>query len=228
MKVISGLLITATIIITGYSCSHKGIKNFNQGEIHYSISYAGIKGVIPKEIMPKNLIVSFKEDKILFNISLPFGNSGILNLSNPETGIFDTYINILGFKYYYSSEPGEKYPGFDSMQGIEIRKTHSTSVICGFNCKSAEVTFPSDRNKVYEIWYTDEINVKNPNAATPFSEIKGVLMKFFFVIDDTEMHFEAETVYRKEIPDKIFERKEKYLKVSKEDINKMLGKFISL
>jgi len=32
------------------------------------------------------------------------------------------------------------------------------------------------------------------------------------------MHFDAETVYKKEIPDKTFERREQYLRVSKDEI----------
>jgi len=49
----------------------------------------GNVGIMPREVMPRNLIVSFKNDKILFDISAPFGNSGILNLSNPEEDIYD-------------------------------------------------------------------------------------------------------------------------------------------
>ena len=170
----------------------------------------------------------FTDDKILFDISAPFGNSGILNLSNPEKGIYDTYISLLSWKYYYAAKEGESHPGFDAMSGIEIRKTNRTEVICGFNCKNAEVTFPSDRKKVYQIWYTNEINVRNPNNATPFSEIDGVLMSFFFLLGTTEMHFDAETVYKKEIPDKTFERREQYLRVSKDEINKFINKLITL
>ena len=59
---------------------------------------------------------------------------------------------------------GEIFPGFEAMEGMEIKKTSKTSVICGFNCKNAEVTFPSDKEKVFNIWYTNEIKVKNPNA----------------------------------------------------------------
>ena len=44
-----------------------------------------------------------------------------------------------------------------------------------------------------------------------FSEIDGVLMSFFFFMGPAEMHFNAETVYKKEIPDKTFERRDKYL-----------------
>ena len=37
----------------------------------------------------------------------PFGNSGILNLSNPEKGIYDTYFSLFTIKYYYAAKPGE-------------------------------------------------------------------------------------------------------------------------
>jgi hypothetical protein len=44
----------------------------------------------------------------------------------------------------------------------------------------------------------------------------------------TEMHFTAETVYKKEIPDKLFERREKYTRVSRDEIDKFMNKMISL
>ena len=227
MRFRSGLLVAILIATTGYSCRDNGGKNISQGEIHYSIEFLGNVNM-PREIMPRNLIVSFKENKILFDISAPIGNSGILNLSNPKEGIFDTYISMLSWRYYYPAQPGEPHPGFDAMNGIEIRKTSKTSVICGFNCKSAEIRFPKDKDKVYVVWYTNEINVKNPNAATPFQDIDGVLLSFFFIMGPAEMHFTAETVYKKEIPDKTFERREKYLKVSRDQINSLLIKMISL
>jgi hypothetical protein len=224
----SGLIIALFFAISGYSCREKGNKNIDQGEIHYTIEYLGEIGIMPKEIMPKNLIVSFKDDKILFDISAPIGNSGILNLSNPEKDIYDTYISLLTWKYYYASKPGEPHPGFEAMNGIEIRKTSRTSIICGFECKNAEIRFSSSKSKVFEIWYTNDIDVKAPNAATPYKEIDGVLMDFFFLMGTTEMHFVAETVYKKEIPDKTFERRDKYLKISKEGMEKFISKMINL
>lgn len=227
MRFRSGLLVALIIATTGYSCRTKGGKNIDQGEIHYTIEYVGNVGM-PKELMPRNLVVSFKDNKILFDISAPIGNSGILNLSNPEEGIYDTYISLLTWRYYYSAKPGESHPGFEAMEEMEIRKTSKSMVICGFNCKSAEVRLPSDRDKVREIWYTNEIYVKKPNAATPFADIDGVLMSFFFIMGPAEMHFDAETVYKKEIPDKTFERREKFSRISREEINSFISKMISL
>lgn len=228
MRFSFGLLVAIVVAMPIYSCRDRGGKNINQGEIHYTIEYISSVSMMPKEVMPRNLIVSFKDDKILFDISAPFGNSGIFNLSNPEEGYFDTYISLFSFRYFYSAKVGETHPGFEAMDGIEIKKTFKTTSICGFNCKNAEVTFPDDRTKIYEIWYTTEIDVKNPNAATPFSSIDGVLMSFFFKMGPAEMHFVAETVYKKDIPDNTFERREKYMRVSREDIDKFITKMISL
>lgn len=222
------LFIAVILAMTGYSCKGKGAKYIDQGEIHYNIDYIGTFGAMPKEILPKNLIVSFKKDKILFEMVSLFGNSGILNLANPEKGIFDTYFSLFTFKYYYAAEPGELYPGLEAMEGMVVRKTTKTSIICGFNCKNAEVTFPSDRAKVYDIWYTNEIKVKNFSASTPFNQIDGVLMSFFFFMGPYELHFNAETVYKKDMADETFERRDKFIRVSREDINKFINKMISL
>ena len=222
------LFIVVISAITGFSCKEKGGKYLNQGEIHYNIDYSGNFGQMPKEFLPKDLIVSFKDDKILFEMISNFGNSGILNLANKEKGIFDTYLSLFTLKLFYAVQPGEQFPGFEAMDGLVIKKTEKTSVICGFNCKNAEVTFPPNMDKVYQVWYTNEINVKNPNAATPFSEIDGVLMSFFFFLGHAELQFDAETVYKKEIPDEAFERREKYLRVSRKKIDKLINQMISL
>lgn len=220
------LFIAVIPAVVCYSCLIKGSKYIDEGEIHYTVDYSGTIGTMPKEILPKELIVTFKDDKILFEMLSPIGNSGILNLSNPKKDIYDTYFSLFTLKYYYAAEKGEMYPGFEAMSGMEVRKTLKTAVICGFNCKNAEVTFPFDRKKIYEVWYTNEISVKNPNACSPYNQIDGVLMNFFFLIGHSELRFIAETVYKKDIPDQTFERREKFVRASREDIVKFITKML--
>lgn len=222
------VFIAMILAMAGTSCKEKGGKYIDQGEIHYNIDYIGSFGAMPREVLPKNMIVSFKKDKILFEMVSSFGNSGIMNLANPDKDIYDTYFSLFAIKYFYAGEPGEIFPGFEAMSEMVLKKTSKTAVICGFNCKNAEVTFPSDKQKVFDIWYTTEIDIKNPNASTPFSQIEGVLMSFFFILGPSELHFEAETVYKKDIPDETFERKDKFKRVSREQINKFISKMISM
>jgi hypothetical protein len=68
--------IAAILAVTGYSCKEKGEKHLNQGEIHYNIEYKGEVGSVPREVLPKNLIVSFKKDKKL-NKGSDIEHSGI-------------------------------------------------------------------------------------------------------------------------------------------------------
>jgi hypothetical protein len=222
------LLFSVIIAFAACSCRSGGVKAISQGEIHYDVAYSGNITLMPRELMPKNLVVSFKNDNILYELISPFGNSGITNLSNPSKSIYDTYLSMFTIRYFYPSQPGEVYPGFEAMDGIEIHKTAKSAVICGFKCKNAEVTFPFDRTKIYNVWYTNEIHVKDPNASTPFNQIDGVLMSFFFFIGHSELHFVAENVYRKQIPDYMFERKEKFHRVSRKDIDKFINKMVSL
>jgi hypothetical protein len=227
MRFEPGIIVTIIFVLIINSCKEKGSKFIDQGEIFYTIEYLGNFGSVPEAFMPKNLIVSFKEDKILFEILSPIGKSGIRILSNPDDSIYDTYVNMPDYRYYYAAHANEPFPGFEDMNGIEIKKTSKTSSICGYSCKNAEVTFPADRNKIYNIWYTNEINVKTPNLSTPFSEIDGVLMSFFFIIGQKEMHFNAESVYKKDVLTETFERKQKYLLISREDYSRFLNKMIS-
>jgi hypothetical protein len=118
-------------------------------------------------------------------------------------------------KYYYAGIDDEIPPGLASMQGMIIKKTDDTGEIIGFKCQRAEVILPSMPDSVFEIWYTDEINIDRPNSANPFKEIDGVLLNFFFFMGDREFIFEAESIYNKEIPDKVFERRFKYTPISK-------------
>ena len=221
-------IIVFFLVIISFSCREKGGKNINQGEIHYTIEYTGNLGGVPKEVLPQNLIVYFKKDKLLFEMVSSFGNSGIINLTNPDEGIFDTYFSLFTIKYFYAAEEGELFPGFEGMEGMELKKTLQTTQICGFNCKNAQVTFPSDRSRAMSVWYTNEINVKNSNISTPFKAIDGVLMDFFFYLGTTEVHFTAENVYDKDIDDVTFTRRDDFKRVSREEINKFINKMISL
>ncbi len=223
--IVTSIVIILTILT---SCRDNDFIGINEGEIHYGITYGGPPGMLPRELMPKTLIVSFKNDKILFDIFSPIGNTGIANLANHEKKYYDTYVNMIGGRYYYAGSPDEIPPGLMLMEEMEIRKTGQKGQILGFNCVHAEVRLPSMPDSVFEIWYTDEINIKKPNTATPFHEIDGVLLKFFFFMGEKEFIFEAEGIYRKEIPDKVFHRRERYRKVSKDIINDYIIRMVNL
>jgi hypothetical protein len=216
------LSIAVGLAMAAFSCKSDGGPSIHEGEIHYKIDYIGAFA-FPTEALPNNLVVIFKKDKILFEL-LGWGKSGITTLANQEEGIYDTYYSFFGIrKLYYAGEEDEIFPGFESMRGMKLEKTHRTRNIAGYTCKNMKVSFDWNDSKTYDLWYTSEIKAKNPNTSTPFRDIDGVLMSFFFIMGKSEFHFNADAVYKKDIPDEAFQRKKSYTRVSKESMRKAMN-----
>ena len=53
-------------------------------------------------------------------------------------------------------------------------------------------------------------------------------MSFYYILGNSEMKFEAENVYKKDIPDKAFERRPKFKLVSRENMDKIIIEMVNL
>lgn len=220
---ITSLLVS---IILLPSCRERGNRNMREGEIFYSIKYIRNPSSLPKDLLPRELTISFRNDLIHTELHAPFGNTGMTTVINPQEGIYDTYLNMLSFKYYFKGCPDDIQPGFSAMKGITFRETGKKSQICGLDCYQLEVQLPESKSVRY-VWYTNEINVENPNRLTPYREIEGVLMDFFYIIGDAELQFIADEVFVREIPDKNFEKKKNYREVSGGYLDSLILKMIA-
>jgi len=220
------MLLSPLFLIISSCGGDKSIKNIHEGEIYYNVRYIKNPSSFSKEFLPKELVVSFRNSLFSTRLRSPFGNSGLTTVINPKEGIYDTYLNILSFKYYYEGTQHDIQPGFSSMKGMQISDTGREAVICGLNCRQARVTFPGSDTARY-IWYTNEIRVEEPNRATPYKDIDGVLMDFFYIIGKAEMRFTADEIVLRQIPDNNFEKKPDYKKVSKSYLDTLILKMIS-
>jgi len=218
------LLFTALLLA---SCrGDNKYRNMREGEIYYNIKYVSNPSSLSSDLLPKELVIAFRNDLICTRLKTPIGNSGVTTVVNPKENIYDTYLNILSFKYYFPGNYRDIQPGFKSMEGISVHDTGRKSVICGFNCRQARVDMPDKKASRY-IWYTTEIRAENPNRMTPYREVDGVLMDFFYIIGDAELQFTADEVLAKQIPDKEFQRKNNYRKVTARYLDTLIMKMIS-
>jgi len=215
-----------TVLLLSSCKDSNRYRNMREGEIYYNIEYVSNPSSLSSDLLPKELVIAFRNDLISTRLKTPIGNSGVTTVVNPKENIYDTYLNILSFKYYFEGNYKDIQPGFNSMDGITVHNTGRKSVICGFNCRQARVDLPDNKTTRY-IWYTDEIRAENPNRMTPYKEIDGVLMDFFYIIGNAELQFTADEVLAKQIPDKEFERKKNYRKVTAKYLDTLIMKMIS-
>jgi len=198
-----------------------------EGEILYTISYLDNKiQSVPSQSLPKELVVKFKDDYYLSDISGMFGYFKITNIINHRNSSNLTYLQVLDKRYYYQGEMNELSPGFSKMPEMIIEYGNEVKNICGFECKSAIISFPSSDMKSFTVYYTNEILIKNPNSSNPYVNIDGVLLEFHLNLSRVEMKLTAKNVSFKQISSKEFKNKPNFKKVPREFITTVLDKIM--
>ena len=216
------------MILVGLTgCTKSPLKSIDEGEIHYKITFHDRNAVLPDELMPSSMVVKFKDDKTLMEITSPIGNNGVFIISEPDKNQMQTIIRVLGMKYYYMGTTDEIPPGINPMNNMDLETTNQVSKILDLKCRKAIVRIP-EKDFTYELWYTEEIDINNPNSYNPFKDIDGVLINFFFMMGDIIIEFEAEGIYLRSIPDKAFERGENFRRIDRKSMDDLIASMMSL
>lgn len=221
-------LFSFLLILTALSgCKESSLKSFDEGEIHYKIIFHDRNAVLPDELMPNSMIVMFKDDKTLMDISSPVGNNGVFIVNEPGENQSRTFLRVLGMKYYYQGTADEIPPGIDPMKSMSLEMTNQVSSILDIKCKKVIIRIP-EKDFSYDIWYTDELEISRPNDSTPFKEIDGVLMNFFFLMGDIMVEFKVDGIYERPVPDKVFEKGDDFRRINRSSMDKLIASMMNL
>ncbi|UCG27026.1 MAG: hypothetical protein JSV24_08610 [Bacteroidales bacterium] len=217
------LILCSILLLSSVACRKSLEGKFREGEIHYRISYLESKiGMIPVEALPKEMTMKFKDDAVITEIDGIFGYFNISNVTNSRKSDNMTYLKIMNKKFYFEGRPDEIAPGFHKMNNMIVEYVEGEKEICGYTCQKAMVTLPEFGSDPFPVYYTNEIYIKNPNQATPYQDIDGVLLEFYLTLSNLKMKLVAENIYSKSVTDKKFERQNDYIRISKPTMERIL------
>lgn len=210
------IVFSLVILILASSCKGTTDRNFQEGEIHYRITYLESNlGKIPVELLPKEMTMKFREGAVMTEIDGIFGYFNISNVTNSKKSDNLTYLKVMNKKFYFEGKPGEVAPGFRLMANMDIEFVDGNKEICGFLCEKALIRLPEIGEDPVPVFFTREIGVKDPNSSTPYHEIDGVLLEFYLTLSNLKMKLIAENIYSKPVTDKKFDRPSDYVRISK-------------
>ena len=106
-----------------------------------------------------------------------------------------------------------------------IEKTNDTKLISSYTCKRAKVSYADKKIPGFDIWYTTEIDIKNPNWSNPYHEIEGVLMEYQLKRYGLELRFTCTSVSKASIDDAVFELPSEYKIITREEMDKKFEGF---
>jgi GLPGLI family protein len=158
------------------SCtSKKGV--ITEGTIIYSADYPNHKkNIFLYNILPKEIEISFQNGKVRNDVSRGnFQNVLLIDCNKKEMDIYFQY-GEEAFKTDLT--PDEIRKMLNDQTKYDIRFTDETDTLAGFNVKKAVATGVKNKSDVITLWYTEEIELKNPNWYNTFEEVPGVLLAY--------------------------------------------------
>jgi hypothetical protein len=216
------LLLTITFLVSCSEQSHSG--QLSEGIIEYKVEYISDSAkALATQMLPKTMTLKFNHNLSVNRIAGFFGFFEIANYADAKRGTNSTCLKILDNKYSYSSKEEEPLCCFDPFDGmIIVFHEGETKQIAGYNCLRATAHFDNNKHKDFDIYYTQEINVKSPNSNNPFHDIHGVLMHFSLKMKNLNMVITADAVKPATFKPSEFDMPKGYKPITKQKMEEYL------
>jgi GLPGLI family protein len=214
------------VVLQVCSCSDNTNGKISEGVIDYDIEFLDNKENNPIILsLPREMSTMFKDNSTYTLIEGFLSTFKLVYITNSKTNKNYTLFQMMDKKFYHQVDANQLAFGYQNMKNLEIVPTNIKKDILGFKCKKAIAHFPGSGHEDIEIYYTKEINVKNPNRNNPFHQIDGVLMEFTVNMLGINMKIRAKNVSRKKISAELFEIPDDFKSVSIKELEDIINRY---
>ena len=219
------LLIPLTFTILS-GCDTLFHRNITEGMIEFEISYPETAaGDLMAGLLPREMILKFKNDKTIGELSAGMGVFKTALIADPETRMVHQLLKIMSKKYVLELDSNEIRDLYGELPVMKVHFTDETREIAGYKCHKAIVTFKNNIKEEFSIFYTNDIGIKDSNWCTPFNEISGVLLEYHVRKYNYDMKLTAIKVSRAEVDDVDFSVPADYEQISQDEMDKIFEGF---
>jgi len=221
---ILGISAVATLFVIS-GCKHSLFHNrLSEGTIEYKIVVLDSNNAMAK-FAPDKMIVKFKNNLSYAQVIAGMGlfETDFIN-DEPEKKIMQM-VRLLNKKVSYIADTTAVNKELNKSPQLIVTPTSETKMIAGYKCKKANVSYKDGKLGPFDVYYTEDIELENPNWATPFKDVKGVLMGYRINRYGFYMEFTATKVDQDNIDDNQFKIPPEYKRISKEQIDELYRSF---
>ncbi|MFT4525290.1 MAG: GLPGLI family protein [Granulosicoccus sp.] len=191
-------LAALVIILSLGSCSstEQGAAIIEQGEIVYDLSYPqfGDDNLIAS-MFPSSMSFKFKDNMTRSDLKTRMAVFSTTFVTDKDNRTLTHLVKIASKKSGLILDSADIMKDYAKKpEGMQVTLTDSTKSIAGFTCKHALVTFDDKPEKTFDLYYTEEIAINDPNWCSPYQEIPGVLMQARVKKFNIEMQITASEV----------------------------------
>lgn len=209
------IIISLFLLSCGGNSSDK-----SQGIIAYKVSYPKMdKHNLMFDFMPKKMVLKFKDDKYKTTLSAGMGMFKTCFIVDQEEDQFSQLVKLINKKYILTLKGNEIIKSIDLLPAYHIEHTGETKKILNYVCEKVIITVDNEANDAFTVFYTDKIELSNPNWNNQFNGIDGVMLEYQYEKYGICMRFKAKNIKFTEIDDSEFEIDEKYEFISEAEMD---------
>ncbi|MDQ3111236.1 MAG: hypothetical protein M3R17_15210 [Bacteroidota bacterium] len=218
------LIFFLTIAFLTQACSDFFKKDLKEGVIEFKAEAVDSKEHASMTV-PDKMVVKFKNGFVAAELEAGLGFAKMKFISDPVKKEFRSQVFFFEKKQSTMDSTELKktnyyLPDYDVVYGKKVKQ------IAGYSCKNATIKF-KDGSPSYEIWYTKDISINNPNWSNAYYKVDGVLMDYRLKKYGLELHFTATSVSEATIDDSYFTIPAEFEPVKNADLEKMFEGFYS-
>lgn len=194
----------------------------NEGEIEFDVSYPKMSSDnFMIDVLPDKMVLTFQEDRYITEITAGMGMFRTNFMSDADNMELTQLVKLLNKKHKLTLNQDGVKEMLEKNPKYKVEFTNETKEIAGYHCKKANITTSGD--ETFSVFYTEDINIKTPNWATPYHEINGVLLEYQMEKYDLCMRFTATNVTTIEVEDELFESFNDYEEISEQEMDEKLS-----
>ena len=205
-------------------------RKLGEGVIEYALTFPDYDpNGIMAGMLPERTTVTFSGDKQVAELSAGMGIFRTTMVTNDANKSMDYHLSLMSKKLVAHMLPRDL--GLFNKEGGEatILYTDDTDTIAGFPCKHAIAVFDKIDQTEINLWYTDRIEMKDPNWFGPFAAVPGVLLRYEVVQYGMRMRLSAISVTASKVDPAKFKVKDDFEQVPAEvlhhELAEVLGTF---
>jgi GLPGLI family protein len=225
----SALFIAGALLFCG--CGHDLLqRKVKEGVIEYALSFPEYDpNGLMANMLPEKTILAFTPEKQAAELSAGMGVFKTHMMANAEAREVDYHLSVMSKKLVSNLQPRDLHQFNAQSEPLTILYTDQVDTIAGYPCRKAVAIYPGLAQPEAELWYTDRIEMKDPNWFGPYSEVPGVLLRYEMVQHGMRMRLDATSVTPGPVDPERFTSKSEYQQVSPEvlyaELEEVLGTF---
>ncbi len=203
-------------------------KQVKEGVIEYALSFPDYDpNGLMAGMLPEKTTLYFNKDQQLADLSAGMGVFHTFMMVHTPQQALDYHMSVMGKKLVSQLHPRDLALFNKESQAFTIMYTNETDTIAGYPCKKAVAVFSGISQPEVNLWYTNAIQIDQPNWYSPYSEIPGVLLEYEMIQYGMRMRLTATSITPGPVDPAKFEAKPGFDKVEPEVLHQQLSEVLS-